>query len=64
MYYTGMDPYTGEDIYVPRGIREKRLQKSLLLYHLAEERNNVLMALRSSGRSSDAVELLERSRGR
>lgn len=64
MYYTGLNPYTGEQLYVPRSIREKRLQKSLLLYHLAEERNNVLQALKASGRVNDADELLGRSWGR
>ncbi len=32
MYWTGLDPLTGEAIPVARGLREKRLQKALLLY--------------------------------
>ena len=32
MYYTGLDPLSGRRIHVARGLREKRLQKALLLY--------------------------------
>lgn len=32
MYYTGIDPLTMEPIPVARGLREKKLQKALLLY--------------------------------
>ena len=46
MYYTGVDPFTGEDVHVPRTEKEKKLQKSLLLYHLPEQQKNVLLALK------------------
>ncbi len=59
MYYAGLDPGTGGDIYVARSEREKRLQKALLLYHLPEERGNVLAALRAAGREDVAAELLD-----
>ncbi|KAF0216653.1 MAG: radical SAM family [Geobacteraceae bacterium] len=58
IYYTGIDPFTGKEVYVPRSDREKRLQKSLLLCHLPEERKNVLQALKACGREAAAVELL------
>ena len=58
IYYTGIDPFSGEEIYVPRGDKEKRLQKSMLLFHLAEERNNIMQALQSCNRESLAGELL------
>ncbi|HEY8427064.1 MAG TPA: YgiQ family radical SAM protein [Sandaracinaceae bacterium] len=32
MYYTGLDPFTGEPVYTARTLREKRMQKALLLY--------------------------------
>jgi len=32
MYWTGLDPLTGERVHVARGLKEKRLQKALLLY--------------------------------
>jgi radical SAM superfamily enzyme YgiQ (UPF0313 family) len=31
MYYTGMDPRTGSEVYVPRGFRDKKVQKTVLL---------------------------------
>jgi radical SAM superfamily enzyme YgiQ (UPF0313 family) len=57
IYYTGLDPFSGETIYVPRGAREKRLQKSLLLSHLPDERKNVMEALKVSGRMDAVPEL-------
>lgn len=59
IYHTGIDPFTGEAVYVPRSAKEKRLQKSLLLSHLPEERKNVLEALRVSGRMALVKVLLE-----
>ncbi|RII25904.1 MAG: YgiQ family radical SAM protein [Geobacter sp.] len=61
MYHTGLDPLTGAAVYVPRGDREKRLQKSLLLSHLPAERATIIQALRECGREDAAVELLGRS---
>ncbi|MDD2337713.1 MAG: YgiQ family radical SAM protein [Geobacteraceae bacterium] len=60
IYYTGLDPYTGESVYVAKTDREKSLQKSLLLYHIPEEREAVLKALKLSGREAVAQELLSR----
>jgi hypothetical protein len=31
MYYTGIDPLTGEPVYVPRAFAEKKAQKRLLM---------------------------------
>lgn len=58
MYYTGIDPFTGAAIHVARTDREKRLQKALLLYHIREEREAILEALRTVGREDAAAELL------
>ncbi len=57
IYHTGVDPYTGEKVYVAKSDREKGLQKSLLLYHVPEERKNCLQALRECGREDVAEEL-------
>jgi uncharacterized radical SAM protein YgiQ len=57
IYHTGTDPFTGEAVYVPRTDREKGLQKSLLLYHIPEERKNCMLALKECGRESAAAEL-------
>lgn len=58
MYYAGLDPLTGEEVYVARSEKEKRLQKSLLLYHLRAERENIVAALRVVNREDVAPELL------
>jgi len=57
MYHTGIDPCSGKEVYVPRTDREKILQKSLLLAHLPEERNNILAALKACSREDVAGEL-------
>ncbi|WP_136516371.1 YgiQ family radical SAM protein [Geomonas edaphica] len=57
IYHTGIDPFTGEKVYVARSDREKGLQKALLLYHVPEERKNCLTALRECGREDAAAEL-------
>ncbi len=51
MYYTGVDPMTGEKVYVARGARERRLQRALLQWF--EPRNYALVreALESCGRA-------------
>ncbi|MBP1728627.1 MAG: radical domain iron-sulfur cluster-binding oxidoreductase with cobalamin-binding-like domain [Deltaproteobacteria bacterium] len=53
IYYSGIDPFSGESVHVPRGAKEKRLQKALLLAHLPESRNDVLEALRVCNREAD-----------
>lgn len=57
IYHTRTDPFSGEPVYVARSDREKGLQKSLLLYHLPEERKNCQAALKACGREKDAEEL-------
>jgi len=50
IYHTGRDPFTGEDVYVPRDANERRLQKALLLWHLPESRRDVISALKQRHR--------------
>jgi uncharacterized radical SAM protein YgiQ len=58
IYHTGIDPFSGEKVYVAKTDREKGLQKSLLLYHVPAERKNCLTALRECGRQTAEAELL------
>ena len=51
MYYTGVDPRSMEPVYVPRGGREKRMQRALLQYNRPENAAIVREALRDAGRS-------------
>ena len=50
MYYTGLDPRTMADIYVPRDPEEKRMQRALLQWRRPENRKTVLAALKKAGR--------------
>jgi uncharacterized radical SAM protein YgiQ len=50
MYYTGIDPLKMEPVYTATGLREKRLQKALLLYWNPEEWPLAREALRLAGR--------------
>ena len=45
MYYTGIDPMSGEAVYVARGARERRLQRALLQYFKPENYADVHEAL-------------------
>ena len=50
MFYTGLDPYTLEPVYVPRTSEEKKLQRALLQYYKKENRPLVEKALTIAGR--------------
>jgi radical SAM superfamily enzyme YgiQ (UPF0313 family) len=51
MYYTGLDPSTGKPVYVPRGARQRRLQRALLQYFKPENYFDVREALEEAGRT-------------
>ena len=50
MYYTGIDPVTMKEIYVPRSAEEKAMQRALLQYTLPKNAPLVRRALRECGR--------------
>ena len=50
IYYTGFDPFTSEEIYVPKTIEEKREQKALIHFHKKENYQLVRKALLKAGR--------------
>jgi len=50
MYYTGIDPMKMEPVYTARGLREKKLQKALLLYWNPEHWPLAREALEQAGR--------------
>ena len=50
MFYTGLDPFTMEEVYVPRSAQEKAEQRALLQYFRPENRALVLSALKKAGR--------------
>ena len=57
MFHSGFDPMTGKRVYTATSDREKGLQKSLLLWHLPEERVKVRQALEELGRGEEFAAL-------
>ncbi len=51
MYYTGINPYTMEPVYVPRTPKEKAMQRALLQFRNPSNRRLVIEALREAGRT-------------
>lgn len=50
MFYTGLDPYTLEPVYVAKDPKEKAMQRVLLQYYKPENRRRVIEALCAAGR--------------
>lgn len=50
MYYTGINPDTMQEVYVPKTKREKQLQRALMQYRKKENYNLVKEALIEAGR--------------
>ncbi|HAU90267.1 MAG TPA: YgiQ family radical SAM protein, partial [Elusimicrobia bacterium] len=59
IYFTGLDPFTLEPVYVPKKETERRLQRALLQYYKPENRSLVLQALREIKRPDLAKKLLK-----
>lgn len=49
-YYTGIDPITEKPVYVPKGLRERRLQHALLFYYNPDYYHDVKSALKEAKR--------------
>ena len=50
MFYTGIDPYTMEEIHVPKTAEDKAMQRALLQYFKSENADIVRKALIKAGR--------------
>ena len=50
MYYTGIDPFTKEEVYIARQLRDRKLQRALLQFFKAENYFEVHNALTEAGR--------------
>ncbi|MBQ0000972.1 MAG: YgiQ family radical SAM protein [Clostridiales bacterium] len=50
MYYTGIDPRNGENVYIPRNPHEKAIQRALMQYKNPANRELVLEGLKMAGR--------------
>jgi radical SAM superfamily enzyme YgiQ (UPF0313 family) len=49
MYYTGLNPFTLEPVYIPKG-REKKIQRAMLQYRDPKNRSLVDEGLKFAGR--------------
>ncbi len=60
MYYTGIDPFTGKEVYTATDYREKQLQRALLQWRKPENRRLIreAMAYCTERGQSDLLELL------
>jgi len=50
MFYTELDPYTMEKVYVPKMAQEKAMQRALLQYFRPQNKEIVIEALKKAGR--------------
>jgi hypothetical protein len=50
MYYTGIDPFTNEQVYVAKGLRDRKLQRALMQFFKPENWFAVREALILAGR--------------
>lgn len=50
MFYTGLDPYTMKEVFVPKTSEEKAMQRALLQYFRPENHDIVIKALKIAGR--------------
>ncbi|MBI4352173.1 MAG: YgiQ family radical SAM protein [Elusimicrobia bacterium] len=58
IYFTGLDPFTLEPVYVPKKETERRLQRALLQYYKPENKPLVIKALREINRPDLIKKLL------
>ena len=50
IYYTGLDPFTGEEVYVAKGLRDRKMQRALMQFFKPENYFMVREALFKAGR--------------
>lgn len=51
MYYTGIDPFTRQEVFIARHLRDRKLQRGLLQYFKPENYFEVRKALEQAGRT-------------
>ena len=50
MFWTGLDPFTGESVFVPKDYEEKKMQRALLQWYKPDNFDTVRKALYRAGR--------------
>ncbi len=51
MYHTGIDPFSGEEVYIAKGLKDRKLQRALLQFFKPENYFEVREALLKAGRA-------------
>ena len=51
MYYTGFDPFTNEEVYVPKSAHEKAMQRALMQYYIPKNYDLIKEALIKANRT-------------
>jgi hypothetical protein len=51
MFYTGIDPFTKEEVYVARGVRDRKMQRALMQFFKPDNYFEVRRALEEAGRT-------------
>jgi hypothetical protein len=51
MFYTGIDPFTKEEVYVARNLRDRKMQRALMQFFKPENYFEVRKALEAAGRT-------------
>ncbi len=51
IYYTGIDPFTKQEVYVAKGLRERKLQRALMQFFKPSNYFTVREALIQAGRA-------------
>ena len=52
MYYTGIDPFTKEEVYIARNLRARKLQRALMQFFKPENYFMVRESLLQAGRGA------------
>jgi hypothetical protein len=50
-YYTGIDPFTKQEVYIAKGLRDRKMQRALMQFFKAENYFTVREALVQAGRA-------------
>ncbi|MFK7735314.1 MAG: YgiQ family radical SAM protein [Pirellulaceae bacterium] len=51
MYYTGLDPFTMKEVFIAKGLRDRKTQRALMQFFKSENYFEVRDALRQAGRT-------------
>ncbi|GAB5404054.1 MAG: YgiQ family radical SAM protein [Aureliella sp.] len=51
MYYTGLDPFTGKEVFIAKKLRDRKMQRALMQFFKPENYFEVREALRETGRT-------------